>query len=390
VNCEVIIVGGGVYGCGLANELATDGMDVRVLERDHVAAGSSGGPGARGIRSSGRDLRELPLIRRAHELWPDLADRLAAPTGYHRTGSLRLVEKEAVGTRGGRISLEAHAWSQTRAGNPCVVLDRAKLLELEPDIADAVTHALHCPHDGVADHAQTTRAYADSARRLGAHIHEDEAVTSLVWSGRDVSSVVTTKDVYTPTRAVVLLANTATAQLLADTPVYLPTWRVVPQVVFVRPRHPLSITHLIGHDSRSLSLKPSEDDTVQISGGWRGRWDPATGRGVVDPEMVDASLEQSSQVYPALHGAAVVDTDAARPESCSSDGIPLIDSLPDSTNTYIATGWSAHGFALAPAVCELLAHWIISGNKPEILAPFGIDRFTHTRGTATASPVQPL
>jgi sarcosine oxidase subunit beta len=376
VNCEVIIVGGGVYGCGLAHELATAGMDVRVLERDRVASGSSGGPGARGIRSSGRDLRELPLVRRAHELWPDLADRLGAPTGYHRTGSLRLVEKEAVGTHGGRVSLEAHAWSQTQAGIPAAVLDRGGLLELEPDVAGAVTHALHCPHDGVAGHAQTTRAYADAARRLGAHIHEGEAVTGLAWSGRDVSSVVTTKDVYTPTRAVVLLANTATAKLLADTPVYLPTWRVVPQVVLVRPRHPLRITHLIGHDSRSLSLKRAEDDTVQISGGWRGRWDPATGRGVVDPEMVEASLEQGSQVYPALHGATVVGTDATRPESCSSDGIPLIDSLPDSTNTYLATGWSAHGFALAPSVCELLARWITSGDKPETLAPFGLDRFT--------------
>lgn len=388
MNCEVIIIGGGVYGCGLAHELATHGTDVRVLERHHVAAGASGGPGARGIRSSGRDLRELPLVRRAHELWPELADRLAAPTGYHRTGSLRLVEKEAVGTRGGRISLEAHAWSQTQAGIPSVVLDRPRLLELEPDIADAVTHALHCPHDGIADHTRTTRAYADSARRLGAHIHENEPVTGLAWSGRDVTSVMTTKSVYTPTRAVVLLANTATAGLLADTPVYLPTWRVVPQVVFVRPRHPLRITHLIGHDSRSLSLKPAEDDTVQISGGWRGRWDPTTGLGVVDPEMVNASLAQSSQVYPALHGADILDTDAARPESCSSDGIPLIDSLPGSTNTYIATGWSAHGFALTPAICELLAHWIVTGDKPEILAPFGINRFTNTHVTTTTSPRQ--
>jgi sarcosine oxidase subunit beta len=379
VRCEVIVVGGGGYGCGLAWELACRGVDVVLLEKDDIAAGASGGPGARGVRSSGRDLRELPLVRHATQLWPDLAQRLRHPTGYTRTGGLRLVEKEAVGTRGGRVSLEAHSWVLRRAGIPARVLDRAELLELEPDIGPGVTHALLCPLDGVVDHTLTSHSYAAAARRLGASIREHEPVTALTWRGHEVAAVETPAETYLPSRAVVLLENTGVADLTASTDspnAYLPTWHVVPQVTLVRPRTPVRISHLIGHDSRPLSLKSAPRGEVQISGGWRGTWDPILECGVVDPEMVAASLAEAAAVYPGLHDAQLVHTDASRTESCTTDGIPIIDRLPSSTNTFLAHGWSAHGYALVPAVTTLLADWITTGARPHPLEPFGHARFT--------------
>jgi len=220
-----------------------------------------------------------------------------------------------------------------RAGIPARLLDRTELLELEPDIGPAVTHALLCPLDGVVDHPLTSHGYAAAARRLGTSIREHEPVTALTWSGDKVAAVETHADTYLPSRGVVLLANTGIADLTASADpanVYLPTWRVVPQVALVRPCTPVRISHLVGHDSRPLSLKSAPRGEVQISGGWRGQWDPTLGRGVVDPEMVAASLAEATAVYPGLYDAEVVHTDASRTESCTTDGIPIIDRLPAS------------------------------------------------------------
>ncbi|HEX6399269.1 MAG TPA: hypothetical protein VF108_02210, partial [Actinomycetota bacterium] len=38
-------------------------------------------------------------------------------------------------------------------------------------------------------------------------------------------------------------------------------------------------------------------------------------------------------------------------------------------------GYSGRGFALAPLVAQLLAGWLVSGRRPEELAPFDPDRF---------------
>ena len=43
---------------------------------------------------------------------------------------------------------------------------------------------------------------------------------------------------------------------------------------------------------------------------------------------------------------------------------------------YLAAGFSAHGFKLAPAIAELLAEEIVEGTAKSIdIGPFGLDRF---------------
>ena len=78
---DFVIVGGGIYGCGVAWELARRGGEVLLLEAATVAGGASGGKGKRGVRANGRDLRELPLMRLAYPRWPDLRGTGVLPGG---------------------------------------------------------------------------------------------------------------------------------------------------------------------------------------------------------------------------------------------------------------------------------------------------------------------
>ena len=60
-----LIVGGGVYGAAVAWHLAKNGEAVELIEAGKLATGASGGPGRRGVRANGRDVREIPLMVRA-------------------------------------------------------------------------------------------------------------------------------------------------------------------------------------------------------------------------------------------------------------------------------------------------------------------------------------
>src|SRR5215467_7473946 len=167
---DYVVMGGGIYGCAAAWELARREASVIVLEARTIAAGASGGLGKRGVRACGRDPRELPLMRLTYDLWPALAGEIGAATGYERTGLLHLFEREPDGQDGGWASAPARAWAQRQRGIVTEVLDRDAVNALEPGVCNTVIGALYCPDDGIADHTATTRGLAAAAARLGAEI----------------------------------------------------------------------------------------------------------------------------------------------------------------------------------------------------------------------------
>jgi sarcosine oxidase subunit beta len=377
VGYDYVVLGGGVYGCAAAWELARRGARVLVLEAHTVAAGASGGLGKRGVRACGRDPRELPLMRLAYDLWPALAGAIGAATGYERTGLLHLFEREPDGLDGGWASAPARAWAQQQRGIATEVLDRDAVRAREPEVCDAVSGALYCPDDGIADHSATTRGLAAAAARLGAEIREGVAVSGLERMGDRVTAVVTAEGEHLAVgEAALLLTNAHVPGFVREQiGVTLPVWSMLPQVLLTEPLDPPPVAHLIGHERRTLALKPVPGGRVMISGGWHGRWDAQAGQGAVIPAQVAGNLAEAVAVYPALAGVRPAESDAGRPESVCVDGIPIIDRLPGAANLIVGTGWSGHGFAIALAVAKLLAEWATGAERPELLRPFAYDRF---------------
>lgn len=374
---RAVIVGGGVYGCAVAWNLARSGTEVLLLEAAEVASGASGGFGKRGVRANRRDPRELPLMRRAYELWPQLEAQLGAPTGYQRTGGLNLIEQETTGTKGGLVAAHAHAWTQRRLGIPTEVLDARQLRELEPELPTTVRGALHCPHDGVADHTATTRAFAAAARRHGATIREHTRVVGLRRDGDRVTGVRTEDGETVDVDGTLLLLNNDGAAELVERELgtTLPLWRILPQALALQPTKPVRVSRLVGHDHRPLSIKTIPDGRIMLSGGWRGRWNAELGRGETVDAHVAGNIATAAEVYAGLRDAEVEIAEASRPESCAVDEIPIVDAVPGTANVLLGAGWTGHGFAIAPAVAELLAHWATSGERPGELAPFSYARF---------------
>jgi sarcosine oxidase subunit beta len=362
LSYNFVIVGGGVFGCGTAWELAQRGASVVVLEADRVASGASGGPGMRGVRANGRDEAELPLARLAVELWPELDRALDGRTGYRRTGGLELFENEASRERAERqVALQHRYDIESR------LIHGEALRGIEPALGASVLGAVFCPNDGIADHTAMTLSLADAARSSGAEIREGARVARL----EPDAVVLEGGERVEANRAVVALSNAGTPALLATLDVELELPVVYPQILVANPVERFSLRYLIGHMERRLAAKQLPSGELMISGGWLGRWNEEEGRAKPLAENIAGNMNDARAVFPALAGVESIRAYADRAESVGPGLLPIIDRAPGFDGVVVGAGWTGHGFALAPAVNRLLALWLLGGERPAAFAELG-------------------
>lgn len=367
------IVGGGVYGCGLAWFLASAGGSVTLLERAEVADGASGGAGFRGVRGAGRHVSELALMSRSYWHWERLDDTLGGPTGFDQIGSFHLHDEESNGGPGDPRRISAQAELQNRFGVATEVLDARQLHDLVDGISPAIGGALWCPMDGVVDHSATTRRFALAARERGATIREGTGVTAaLTRHGRVVALEFSDGSTLATDGVVVLLANEGNLALTQALGYRAPVWPRVSQAIFVEDHTQPPFRSLINHEGRHISAK-WVGDRVMISGGWRGRSDENRVRRADLSPVAQRHVDQAIAVFPGL-AEATYSVDTTRSDTASIDDLPIIDLVPGLDNVIAGFGWSGHGFAIAPTVTELIARWLLEGRRPPLLAPFSRQR----------------
>ena len=175
MQAEVIIVGGGIIGCAAAYYLAKEGVSVLVLEGSpHIGNGGSTRNGG-GVRQSGRDPRELPLVMYAiQNLWPKLSDMLDTNVEYYQHGNLRLGSTPAH-----EKILQGLTDRAAACGLDVRMISGDEARRINPYLSDVVTCASWCPTDGHANPLMATMGYYKMARRLGAHFISDEKVVEL-------------------------------------------------------------------------------------------------------------------------------------------------------------------------------------------------------------------
>jgi sarcosine oxidase, subunit beta len=370
MHTDFVIIGAGVYGAATAWHLARAGASVVVLDERDIATRASGGPGRRGVRANGRDLRELALMPEAYALWPSLAEELGAAEFYQRCGHLLLAETDIHAS-----ALQARAWMQRARGVATEFLSGDAAREREPGLSKAVRAALHCPDDGVADHSATTRAYARAAKSRGVEFRTFTKALSIDAANARARAVITTSgEEFVAGEAVLVLANSKVAALLSPWQT-LPVWSECLQVLVSAPLEQVPFRHLTGHAGRTISLKTEGAERVMISGGWHGHWDPVTEDGVAIDSAIAGNLAEAIAVYPELEGLQIDLADASHLETFTPDAIPIIDQLQALPNVWFATGWCGHGWAIAPVVAEKLAAWVLHGSCAQELEPLRLARF---------------
>ena len=370
-----MIVGAGITGCATALALAEAGVTVEVIERYRPAAMASGWTLA-GVRQSGRDPAELPLARKAVEIWQTLDARLEAQTGYRQSGNLRLAR-----TKSEAETIRKLVSSQTEAGLQMEMLNPVEAQEIAPALARNFLLASWCPSDGHADPVASVEGFRSAAERLGVRFRTDLGVTNVkiieTVARRQFASFTTT-DGPIAAGTGLLAAGIQTNALLEDLGLHIPM--SIPLVsVFQTVPLPETLGPVIGVANADLAIRQQIDGRLRFTGG---------------AEQAGAELDMSGE-YPAVHPPAsslartiglvsatlpmVANAPIARTWGglldLTPDSLPVLDCVPDVDGLFVAAGFSGHGFGIGPAVGQVLASKIL-GEKPGLsLKAFSFERF---------------
>jgi len=352
---DVVIVGGGITGTSIAYHLRKRGIGATVLERTWVGAEASGRNGG-GVRQQGRDPRELKLAMRSIARWPSLGEELGADLEYRREGNLSVALDEERSEE-----LRALAEDQRARGLEVHHLSGPELRELAPYLSAGVLSANYCPTDGHANPILATKAFGRAARALGAEVREGEEVVAVERDERGVAAVLTRGARYA-TRTVVNCAGVWASSVGRMAGVETP----------VRPR----LTQILVTEA----LKRCIPQFVGYSFGYmrqtvRGHLHLGLSSEFVDEygnRTTSAAIltlaRRLPEVFNMLHGVRVLRGWGGM-TAWNAEEVPLIGPAASLPGYYQCVGFTGHGFALGPAVGELMARLLDTGEVAEELAP---------------------
>jgi sarcosine oxidase subunit beta len=252
----------------------------------------------------------------------------------------------------------------------------AEARRLARGLTDEAAGGLWCPIDGQAEAGATVAAFATAAQRLGARL-EQSAARRLVSEGDRVIAVELTDGTQMPCEVAIVAAGAWSAALLAPLGLTLPLQARALQMLLTEPG-PAALEPVLGAWQQPLSLKQLGDGAYLIGGGWPAEiMDEPGNAWALRQESVAGNWAIAERVYPPLAELALA-RGWAGIEAFTPDDLPLIGPVPGRDGLLLATGFSGHGFALTPAVGEILAALALGRPALEHLWPgLRVERLIH-------------
>lgn len=369
-NAEIIIIGGGIIGCATAYYLAKNGVkDVIVLEgSDFMGNGGSSRNGG-GVRQSGRDVRELPLVMYGiKNLWPHLSEELEVDCEYHQDGNLRLGKTEAH-----RATLTKLADNARGVGLDVRMIGGDEVRQINPYLSHEVTCASWCPTDGHANPLTTTLGFYKMARRLGVRFITGEPVVSLGMVRGRIRKVVTPNNTYEGEK-VLVAAGLDSRPILTSVGIDIPMTNSLLEAL-VTEAEPHMFDQMLGTAEADFYGHQTKHGSF-VFGGSSGleRYNKDNGTPVTNSKTAPCICRGIMKYFPDLAKAKIVRTWAGWMDA-SSDGVPSLGKVDEVPGLYVACAFNGHGFGIAPAAGEQLAKLMITGTTDISLDELRYDRY---------------
>ena len=367
---DVVIIGGGIHGLATAYYLARNHgiTDVAVLDKGYLGGGGSGRNTAI-LRSNYLTPEGVAFYDRSLELYRGLAADLNFNVMFSRRGHLTLAHSDA--------SLRTMRWRaevNKASGVDSEVIDADDVRRLVPlmDTSDRARYpilgALHHPPGGIIRHDAVVWGYARAADSLGVHLHQDTEVTGIDVAHGRVSGVRTTRgDIAAP---VVVNATAGWSSLVAAMAgVRLPVQTFPLQAAVTEPVKPFLRPVVV---SGTLHVYVSQTARGELVFG--ASVDPFASystRGSL--EFTEGLAAHVLQLMPSLHRLRLLRQWAGLCDM-TPDFAPIMGPT-DVEGFLVDVGWGTYGFKAGPVSGEAMAACIATGTPPELIAPFGLERF---------------
>jgi sarcosine oxidase, subunit beta len=378
-RADVVIVGAGVVGAAIAWHLAKRGVAAVVLEREKAPGLGSTGQCAGGVRQQFSTPVNVDVSRLSIEAFARMKDELDAegelywPVGYlfclSDAARWRDFQEGAAMQRGRGVDVETLT--------PADVARRFPLVR-----SDDLLGATFCASDGLADPHGVTAAYFAAARRLGARLELECAVTGIRVEGGRVRGVETARGAIA-TPVVVNAAGPAAAAVGALAGVEVPVVPVRRQIFTTQPVDWLPADFPMVVDMATGVYMHRESGGLLL--GLADRDEPPSTNTNIDFDFRDrvflAALERLPRLEDAAYRAGWGGLYEVTPDHNAILGPTEVEGF------LLANGFSGHGFMHAPGVGLLLADWIVDGRPRLDVSALSLERFAGQRLTAEANVI---
>lgn len=369
---DVVIIGGGGHGLSAAYHLAArHGItDVAVVEGNFIGSGNSG-RNTTIIRSN----YGIPESVRFYQHSVDLYKGLEQETGcwiMHATkGLMWLVHTEA-GMRGerARAMLNTACGTETYVIGPEEAKQQCSQLDLSGGGRYPIRGGSFHPGGSTARHDRVVWAYAQGAARRGVHIIQHTPVTGLTTTpdGSRVTGVMTTKGPISAGTVLSAVGGNVT-QIMDMAGVRLPV-RTHPLQAFVTNGYAPEFPSIVS--SLELLTYVSQTARGQLLMGAEFEAQPSYSMQTSFSTLASVSAKVAA-ILPFVKGLRILRQWTGICD-VSADFSPIMGPT-GLDGLAVTTGWGTWGFKAIPASGEQLAQYIATGVVPELIQPFGFDRF---------------
>ncbi|MBI4259119.1 MAG: FAD-binding oxidoreductase [Actinobacteria bacterium] len=366
-RADVAIVGAGVTGLSVALEVSRRrDWRVVVVDRGYAGSGNSGRNVARirAMQLTPELTRFAVEARRKHRR---LTDELGLNTLYWRSGyAWVLYDDEEVERMAGLLPMHREHGLRPRLYDGRGAIRRLPVLAGGEPPAGALVG-----RDAIVHHDAVVHALRRRCREAGVVLHEGRAATGVILSSGSVAGLLTASgEVRAP--LVVNAAEGWAAEVSRWAGIAVPNVPVRREVLVTEPSRPFT--------------GPAVTFYRPVEGWFNQTLRGELVAGVVAPDE-PAGLDMRSSFGFLTRTATVLLRKAPRlghlrvirqwagVYELTPDRMPLVGPVASVPGFVQANGYSGRGMAFAPLVAELLAEWLVSGRRPELLAPFDPDRF---------------
>jgi len=359
---DVIIIGGGIIGAACADELASQGLHVWVLDCQRPAA-TAAGMGHLVVLD--HSPAELALGDYSVRLWRELAPQMPENCAMRNNGTLWLACNDEEMAEAER----KHA-ALSEFGLACELMSGAALAQAEPSLRPGLLGALRVTGDGIL--------YAPNAarwllQRKPERVHQQHAEVVEVQGNR----VRLADGQWLQAGAVVLANGIHARDLCPDLPLQAKKGHLL-----ITDRYPIQITHTLvelgyvtsAHKGNgpSVAFNVQQRPTGQLFIGSSRQFDnedPA-----IDAAMLGRMLRRAMDFLPDLGQMNGIRSWTGF-RSASPDGQPLIGEHPDQPGLWLAVGHEGLGVTTATGTAKLLAAQLLRTTSPLDLDAFLPQRF---------------
>jgi sarcosine oxidase, subunit beta len=369
---EVVIVGGGGHGLATAYYLATrHGItNVAVLEADYIASGNTG-RNTTIIRANYAVPEAIRFYDHSMKLYQGLEAETGAAIFHREKGHVWLAHSEmGMRTERGRCLMNQAMGVRTEMVTPVEIKQLIPQIDLTGGGRYPIFGASHHVEAATARHDRVAWAYASGATTRGVHVIQHRPVTGLIRDG-DGGRVVGVRTASGDIRAGIVLSAVGgrVTEMAAHAGVRLPV-RTHPLHAFVTNDFEQGLDKIVA--STELACYVSQTERGQMLIGAEFDSQPSFSR-LSSFDALRSYAYKITMLLPFLRPMRILRTWAGLCD-ISADWSPIMGET-GVDGFLITTGWGTWGFKAIPAGGEALAELIATGRTPELIAPFGLDRF---------------